>query len=216
MRKIESSNERTKLKIALILTALLAYPSLIHLSLAYDRPLFIAAAWLVISVLGLLVAIRRGSTSPALLFGALLIAGIGLWRWGEAVDLMYVPPVLINVALLILFGRTLLPGTTPLIARMAMLWRGDLDAEVARYTRRVTAAWAVFFAVMALESIALALFAPLHVWSLFTNCLNYLLVLFFFVVEYQLRFYFLPAHEHLSFRDFCRLLVNTDLHGLAR
>ena len=49
-----------------------------------------------------------------------------------------------------------------------------------------------------------------------TNCLNYLLVLLFFVIEYQLRFYFLPAHEHLSFADFCRLLISMDLRRLAR
>jgi uncharacterized membrane protein len=193
LRKIESSSERSKLKIALILIVLLAYPALIHLSLAFGRPLLIAGTWLVISALGMVVAIYKSNASLALMFGALLTAGIGLWWWGEAVGLMYLPPVLINAALLILFGRTLLPGVTPLVARVAALWRGTLDQEVARYTRRVTAAWTVFFAIMALESMALALFAPLHVWSLFTNFVNYLLVLLFFVVEYQLRFYFFPT-----------------------
>ena len=97
-----------------------------------------------------------------------------------------------------------------------MLWQGNLDPELARYTRLLTIAWTVFFAVMVIESLALALFAAFHVWSLFTNCVNYLLVLVFFIVEYQLRFYFLPRHEHSSFRDFCRLLVSTDLRALAR
>ena len=113
-------------------------------------------------------------------------------------------------------ARTLLPGATPLVARVAAIWRGDLDTQVARYTRRVTVAWAIFFAIMAIESAILALFAPTHIWSLFTNCINYLLVLLFFVVEYQLRFHFLPRHEHLSFADFCRLLVSIDLRRLAR
>jgi uncharacterized membrane protein len=216
LRKTEPSSERTRLKIALVLIALLAYPALIHLSLAFDRPLVIAGTWLVISAVGMTAAILRRSASMVLLFGALLTAGIGLWWLGQAVDLMYLPPVLINVALLVLFGRTLLPGATPIVARVAALWRGTLDETVARYTRRVTEAWTIFFAIMAVESIALALFAPLYVWSLFTNCLNYLLVLLFFIVEYQLRFYFLPDHEHLSFRAFCRLLITTDLHGLAR
>lgn len=216
MRKIESSDERTKLKIVLILIALLAYPALIHLSLAFGRPLLIAGTWLLISVVGMAVAIYKRNDSLTLLFGILLTAGIGLWWWGEAMGLMYLPPVLINVALLILFGRTLLPGVVPLVSRVAALWRGTLDSEVARYTRRVTVAWTLFFAIMALESMALALFAPLNVWSLFTNLVNYLLVLLFVVVEYQLRFYFLPNHEHLSFREFCRLLVTADLRSLAR
>ena len=216
MRKTESSSERLKVKIVLILTALLIYPALIHLSLAHDRPLLIAGTWLVVATVGLMVAIRRRSVSMGLLFGAVLAAGIALWLSGDAVNLMYLPPVLVNVALLIVFGRTLLPGATPLVSRVAALWRGTLDAEVARYTRRVTMAWTFFFAIMALESAALALFAPIHIWSLFTNFLNYVLVMLFFVVEYQLRFNFLPAHEHLGFTDFCRLLVRVDLRGHAR
>lgn len=216
MRKTESSSERTTLKIVLVSITLLAYPTLIHLSLAFDRPLAIAGLWLAVSAVGFLVSIRRGSSSMALLFGALLVTGAGLWWFGEVVDLMYLPPVLVNVALMILFGRTLQPGATPLVARVAALWRGTLDREVARYTRRVTIAWTVFFALMALESAALALFAPVHVWSLFTNFINYLLVALFFVVEYQLRSYCLPDHEHLSFRAFCRLLMTMDLRGLAR
>ena len=152
----------------------------------------------------------------SLFFAALLTAGIGLWWWGEAVDLMYLPPVLINIALLVLFGRTLLPGATPLVARVAASWRGTLDEAVARYTRRVTVAWTIFFAIMAIESLALALFAPLHIWSLFTNFVNYFLVLLFFVIEYQLRIFYLPGHEHLSFRAFCRLLITIDLRNLAR
>lgn len=172
--------------------------------------------WLAISAGGLVVAIRRGSVPISLFFGFLLVAGIGLWNWGDAVNLIFLPPVLINLALLVLFGKTLLPGTTPLVARVAALWRGSLDEAVFRYTRRVTIAWTVFFAIMALESTALALFAPINLWSLFTNFLNYLMVLAFFIVEYHLRFWCLPHHEHLSFRKFCRLLYTTNLQSLAR
>lgn len=216
MRKTESSSKRIRFKLFLIPIALLAYPALIHLSLAFDRPQLITLLWLAISVVGLIMSIRRDTLPLSIFFATLLIAGIGLWSRGEVVNLMYFPPVLINIALLVLFGRTLLPGATPLVARVAALWRGTLDESVARYTRNVTIAWTVFFAIMALESLALALFAPVNVWSLFTNFLNYLMVLLFFIVEYLLRFYLLPDHEHLSFRAFCRLLFSTNLGRLAR
>lgn len=172
--------------------------------------------WLAASVMGLVVAIVRASPALALLFGALLAAALSLWWWGDEAALVYVPPVLANLAMMVLFWRTLRPGSTPIVARVASLWRGPLDREVAAYTRRVTVAWTVFFAVMAVESAALALFAPLHVWSLFTNGLNYVFVVLFFVIEYRLRLVCLPRHEHLSFRDFCRLLASTDLRSLAR
>jgi len=216
LRKTESSSERSKLKIFLIAIALSAYPALIHLSFALDRAAYLAGVWFVASAVGLAVSLRRRLTSLSFLFGMLLGAGAALWWWGAAVDLIYFPPVLINIALMILFGRTLLPGTTPLIARIAALWRGPLDQAVASYTRWVTIAWTVFFALMAIESMVLALFAPMHIWSLFTNLLNYIFVLLFFVIEYQLRLYCLPDHEHLSFRAFCRLVVDTDLRTLAR
>ena len=216
MRKTESSNERSKRKTVLILTALFAYPAIIHFSVAFDRPLLVTGMWLAVSIVGLAVAVRRGSAPWSLLFGAVLAAAIALWWWGEAVDLMYLPPVLINIALMVLFGRTLLPGATPLVARIASLWRGPLDSAVALYTRQVTIAWTIFSGLMVFEAIILALFAPLHIWSLFTNFLNYVFVLLFFIIEYRLRLYCLPDHEHLSFRGFCRLLASTDFRTLAR
>lgn len=216
MTNTASRYERSKLTIFLILIALSAYPALIHLSFAFDRPLLVTAVWLVASAVGLAVAARRGLSSLSLFFVVLLIAGIALWWWGSVIDLMYLPPVLINIALMVVFGRSLLPGATPLVGRIASLWRGRLDAAVALYTRRVTIAWTAFFALMVVESIALALFAPLYVWSLFTNLLNYVFILLFFVIEYQLRLYCLPDHEHLSFRAFCHLVLSTDLRSLAR
>ena len=216
MRKIESNNGRSKLKLYLLLTALPAYPALIHFSYAFDRPLLVAGMWLAVTAVALAVAVRRGSVPSSLLIGALLSVGVALWWWGKAMGFMYLPPVLVNLAMMVLFGKTLLPGATPLVARVASLWRGQLDALVARYTRRVTVAWTAFFALMALESVGLALFAPLHVWSLFTNFLNYVLVLLFFIIEYRLRLRCLSSHEHLSFRAFCHLLASTDLRTLAR
>jgi len=216
LRKTESNSGRSRLKTYLLLTALPGYPALIHFSFAFDRPLIVAGLWLAVAVVGLLVAVRRANVRSSLLFGALLSAGIILWWLGKAVDLMYLPPVLVNLALMVLFGKTLSPGATPLVSRVASLWRGTLDPVVALYTRRVTIAWTIFFALMALESIGLALFAPVHVWSFFTNFLNYVLVLLFFVIEYQLRFVCLPEHKHLSFCAFCRLMASTDLRTLAR
>lgn len=216
MRKTASSSGRSKIKIVLILVTLSAYPVFIHLSFAFERPLLVSGAWLIAAAVGFAAAMLRGSVFLSLLFGGLLSAGIALWWWGDALALMFVPPVLINVALMILFWKTLLPGSMPLVGRVASLWRGNLDPAVALYTRRVTVAWTIFFGLVAIESIALALFAPLHVWSFFTNCLNYVFVALFFVIEYRLRFYCLPEHEHLSFRAFCRLLASTDLRILAR
>lgn len=216
MRKTASSSGLSTYKLVLILTILSAYPVFVHVAHASDRSALVGGLWLLIAALGSVVALIRRSVLPALLFAGLLAAGIGLWWWGDTAALMYLPPVLINVLLMIVFWRTLRPGSMPLVGRVAALWRGELDPEVADYCRRVTIAWIVFFAAIAIESAALAFFAPVLVWSLFTNFLNYIAVVLFFVVEYRIRLRRLAGHEHLSFRDFCRLLVSTDLGTLAR
>ena len=126
MRKTESNNGRSKLKIYLLLTALPAYPALIHLSYALDRPLLVAGRWLAVTAVGLAVAVRRGSVPSSLFIGALLSVGIALWWWGRALGFMYLPPVLVNLAMMVLFGKTLLYGATPLVSRVASLWRGSL------------------------------------------------------------------------------------------
>jgi uncharacterized membrane protein len=60
------------------------------------------------------------------------------------------------------------------------------------YTRRVTAAWAVFFFTVAAVSILLFLFAPLRVWSIYINFCVLPLVGAMFVAEYLVRRRVLP------------------------
>ena len=85
----------------------------------------------------------------------------------RAVALAVGVPVLLNLVLCFLFARTLRAGSEPLVTRFARAERGgELPAELARYTRRLTAAWAAFFALMAATSAGLALWGSLGaLWS---------------------------------------------------
>jgi len=113
----------------------------------------------------------------------------------RAVALAVGVPVLLNLVLCFLFARTLRAGSEPLVTRVARAERGgELPAELARYTRRLTAAWAAFFALMAATSAALALWGSFAAWSLFANVLNYVLVAVFFLAEY--------AYRRLRYRQF--------------
>ncbi len=124
--------------------------------------------------------------------------------------LLYLTPVLINATLAVFFGRTLLPGETPIITRFSILLRGKLEPGVVRYTRRVTQVWTLFFILLALESLLLALFAPLEIWSLFANILNYLLAGLLFAGEYFFRVHHLRDLEHPGFTRFVRNLSRVD------
>lgn len=133
-----------------------------------------------------------------------------IWSTDSVSTLLLLPPVFIHLLLALVFGSTLLPGATPLITQFSQIMKGKLDAKALKYTRRVTLAWVIFFVVMALESVLLALYAPPLVWSLFTNFLNYLFLLLFFLVEYVLRVRLFPEQEHPGFIPFLRSLAKID------
>jgi uncharacterized membrane protein len=90
------------------------------------------------------------------------------------------------------FARTLVHGRVPLCTHWANLVHGPLPASVARYTRNTTAAWAVFFAVITAVSLALYLWAPLPIWSAFSNFATLPLVFLMFIGEYLVRRRVLP------------------------
>jgi hypothetical protein len=100
--------------------------------------------------------------------------------------------------LLLTFGLTLRPGHEPLITAMARRMHGELDAELAGYTRAVTIAWCMFFATQLTISVSLFCFAPLVVWSCFVNIFDVPLVAAMFGAEYVFRIWYLknpPRHS---------------------
>jgi len=109
------------------------------------------------------------------------------WIAPPAAWLLFLPPILINLALAWVFGRTLLRGRVPLISRFALMEQATLSDEVAAYTRMLTWLWTLLFVVAAAISLALALSGSRDAWSLFTNLINYLLVGALFLGEFVYR-----------------------------
>ena len=109
-----------------------------------------------------------------------------------------VPHAAINVLLLWVFGRTLVNAREPLITSFARRMHGSLPAHVEAYTRRVTAAWCVFFAAQIALSAILFTASPLEVWSFFVNVLAFPLVGVMFVAEYLYRIARFPEDDHVS------------------
>ena len=104
----------------------------------------------------------------------------------------------INLALLSLFGRTILPGREPLVTGLARRVHGVLPPQMERYTRRVTIAWCVFFAMQLATSAVLFVWS-LEAWSLFVNVLSWPLVVLMFVVEYAYRLVACRGFAHATF-----------------
>lgn len=176
------------------------------------------------------VAATGGAAAYAWLAWSSLVVGVSLalpWKAGLALavvllgpvpwiptdGLVKIPPVVIYLALAVWFGRTLLPGREPLISRFASLERGVLEPVLARYTRRLTAVWAAFFIAMALLSAELALASDGETWSIFTNGVNYLLMLLLFFGEYVYRRLRYSEFRHASLPRMIRMLVSAGRSG---
>lgn len=163
-----------------------AYPSVTHYAVLHHRPGIAITALLLVLLLMAWPWLRRTWHKGMALLSVGVLA-ILLQRAPDLTWLLYGPPVIINLLLCYLFGQTLAGGREPMISWFARLERGALTAELARYTRRLTWVWTVFFFTMALTSALLARFASLHAWSLFTNLVNYLLAAALFLGEYAYR-----------------------------
>ena len=161
-------------------------------------------------VLGTLISLLLLNRRRWWLLPPVLLLLYLIWSTDSVGTLLLLPPVLINLLLALIFGSTLLSGATPLITQFSKIMKGELNAKALIYTRRVTFAWVIFFVVMSLESVLLALYASPLVWSLFTNFLNYLFLLLFFLAEYILRVRLFPEQEHQGFLPFLRSLMKVD------
>lgn len=93
------------------------------------------------------------------------------------------------------FSRSLLPNQVALCTQLADKVHGPLSPHEVLYTRRVTAAWAVFFFTIAAVSILLFLYAPMRIWSIYINFCVLPLVGAMFVAEYLVRRRVLPQGQ---------------------
>jgi uncharacterized membrane protein len=186
---------------ALGILLLLAYPLLTHAAVTTGLAYLAWAAWLCIAALVVLSFPGYwGLAGFALLAAAPLVA--------DTDALLKVPPVIINLALAVWFGRTLAPGEEPMISWFARLVRGtELAPDLARYTRYSTVMWTVFFVITAAAAAALAALATPQTWSLFANGIDYLLVGVLFVVEYVFRRVRYRHHEHPPLAEVVRTVA---------
>lgn len=176
------------------LLGMVFYPLFVHLLIKLDAT-WLAVAGLVVTSLVyqfLVIGIRRGAAvHPAWVGLYLLLMVLGIVNLlTDTHYALYVPPVIINLALAAVFGATLRRGATPLVEQMM---RFEFDgnpppAPLQAFARHLTRIWAGYFVGVVLVSLILAYSAPLETWSLFTNILNYLFAVILLFAQYLYRF----------------------------
>jgi uncharacterized membrane protein len=171
-----------------VLTAVLTlvYPLAIWLGHGAIEPRWLACL-LLLTVATRLPALKVGAAARWSAAGALALAALAVSA--NAVLPLKLYPVLVNGALLGAFGASLVSGPS-MVERLARLREPDLPPAAIGYTRRVTQAWCVFFAVNGAIAFGTALFAPEAIWSLYTGVISYGLMGLMFGSEYLLRMRF--------------------------
>jgi uncharacterized membrane protein len=154
-------------------------------------PLALVAAWA-----------ARHARRPLVVAALALAAAIAWIGWAELErhfpDVFFLEHAGANLALAIVFGRTLTPGREPLCTRFARLLHGTLPPAVEAYSRQVTLAWTIFFAAMFAASCLLYFGGWLALWSLLANFLSPALIAAMFAVEYFVRHRVLPGWERVG------------------
>jgi len=162
-------------------------------------------------ILVLFMATRQSPWRLAALFLALCV---GLWLgWSTLTKNFWIVYWLqdagIQFALFITFGRSLIANRQPLCTRFAeMVNSAPLPPQHYIYTRQITVAWTVFFAVMTITSTLLFFLAPLTTWSIFVNFLTLPLIALMFIVEYGVRIWLLPDSRQTHILDAIKAYKN--------
>ncbi len=190
---------------------ILSYPLLVHLAVWLELPVIQVLALLVLALGLFLPGLRQGSRFTWGLFFLVLVLLCTVGYLDIAIYLLYLPPVVIPLLFWGVFLHSLLPGKVPLVTAIGERARGPLSAQMRRYTRGVTLMWTVFFAVLALWSALLPWLLTNMQWSLFTNFINYLLVVLLFVAEFVYRKWRFQDHDHPGFLDYLKIVVNADI-----
>jgi uncharacterized membrane protein len=189
---------RRRLQLAAIVVFLVAYAGLSHYgnSAAKTRDLGVSLALGPVLVVGLLLVWRWTHHLWVALLAAAATATLLRHYWPvleKNFSLVYLLQEGGFYSLLAAsFGRSLVGDRVALCTQLADQIRGPLTAQEVRYTRRVTAAWALFFVSITAATLSLFLYAPLRTWSLFANFCVVPLIGLMFVAEYAVRRRALP------------------------
>ncbi len=153
----------------------------------------LAAVFMAVAALRMLLLPRSGLPLPVLLPALLLVLALIVF-WSGNADWFRFYPVAVNALLLTLFALSLRHGPS-LIERLARLREPDLPPPAVDYTRRVTQVWCLFFLLNGSIALYTALCSSLSVWAWYNGGIAYLLMGALFAIEFIVRRRVMRAHR---------------------
>ena len=197
------------------------YSVLAHLAAASARPDWLDALVAILPLLGLAFAMAWRSSQRAVMLALCLAACAGLYVVSGWLVAHYNWVFLLQHAgvyglLCAAFGRTLLPGRTPMVTGFARIVHRALSPALIGYTRSVTWAWSIYFGCISALSLLLFWLAPIAIWSAFANLLGVPLLVLMFAGEYAVRCYVLPIADRAGPLDAIRAYRRASSTGTMR
>lgn len=189
---------RRRLQLAAVGVLLVVYSVLSHYSNSNPRAQDLGAALALAPTLSIAIGLTwrlRGVLAAAIAAGAAALVLHHYWPLlTRNFTILYLFQQGGFYAILALsFALSLRKNRVPLCTQLADKIHGPLTALERRYTRRVTAAWAIFLSAQVAATLLLFAFAPLRIWSLFVNFCSLPLLLLMFAGEMAVRQRVLPA-----------------------
>jgi uncharacterized membrane protein len=174
------------------IVVLAVYPLLVYVGIGRFGARGVAALLAIVCVLRLVLLRRRGqgvldAGHLVLLCGGGVLLAVASFVLGSEAAVRYYP-VLVNGVLLVVFAASLASPPT-VIERIARLRDPELPPAAVAYTRRVTIAWTVFFAINGSIALYTAALAPLTTWALYNGLIAYVLVGAMLCGELAIRFF---------------------------
>jgi uncharacterized membrane protein len=188
---------RRRLQLAAVMLFVVAYAALSHYSNSMAKTHDLGVGLAVGPVLSLSLLLLWRWTHAAVAILAAAAAAVLLDHYWPLLDRHFNWVYLIQEGgfyslMAASFGQSLWGDRVALCTQLADKIHGPLTPQEVRYTRRVTAAWALFFISIVVVTLGLFRFAPLQTWSLFANFCVLPLIGLMFVAEYAVRKHALP------------------------
>ncbi len=172
----------------------LSYPFVIYFGTAHISPAFLAGFLAAIVLLRVFTSELARHWKLGALSGVIVL---GLLQWslrGGTQSLMFYP-VLLNTALLIVFGQSLFREQS-LIETIARKRNMDVGPHNLGYLRVLTAVWTGFFVISVIISTLTAVSGNMSIWLLYNGLVSYLLMGVLIVGELIVRYFFKRRLAH--------------------
>ncbi|WP_233520619.1 COG4648 family protein [Flocculibacter collagenilyticus] len=167
--------------------ATLLYPVMVFAGMQYFEPVYVALVMLIIVTLKLFSQKALLKKLPWLKLTSVVgIACLIFSIFEQSAKGILFYPVLINCAMLAVFGYSLIKKPT-VVETLARLSEPDLDENGVKYTEKVTKVWCLFFSVNGGIAAITAMYYSLEVWTLYNGLIAYIAMGLMMGVEWIVR-----------------------------